>query len=133
MRKLMVKLSLVVAILLGSIGLAGTAVHADSGNPYTPGDGRWNPLTGDRIAVYCNSTYIDVLGVDNDSVGFRLAMYQASDLTAAQTKAQTQTVPGFGTLTLVSDGAGSYHVAWTGGSFGATGSDAFVKYFTCGL
>lgn len=134
MRSVVVKLSLVVAVLLGSIAFAGSAVHADDGNPFNPGDGRWNPLTGDRIAVYCTTSYIDVWGVDSSNNGFRLALYNASDLTNAQSKAVTQTLPGnLGTVSLISDGAGSYHVAWKGGQYGATGVGGYVKYFTCGL
>src|SRR5690349_16991443 len=86
---------------------SGMVVKADGGgSPFSPGDGRVNPLAGDRVAVYCNPSSIDVWGVDNENNGVRLATFSLAELSQ---KATTHTSAN-GTVTLDMDNAAVTHM-----------------------
>jgi hypothetical protein len=149
MRKLMMRLTLAVVVLGGALALAAAPALADGGGLFNPGDGRVAPLTADRVAVYLNPTNVDVWGIDSDGIGFHLTTFSLDELTGQ--KAAVHTTPD-GTVTLkldtpaqmrwvylnfdattpslVTDVSATYHVSWSGGSYGANGSGAFYKTFS---
>ncbi len=150
MRSKVVKLAFVAVFLVASVALASAPALADGGSPFTPGDSRINPLTGDRLAVYCNATTVDVLGLDGNNNGFFLTTFSLADLTAkvaiSHTSANgTVTIHrdaspvshyGFASTvdtepSLIIDTGTQYHINWTGGPFGANGSLPFTKSFSC--
>jgi hypothetical protein len=96
-------------------------------------DGRANPQPGDRIAVWCNKDdgTLDVWGVDNESKGFRLAVFTGRELQLAGAKGITRTVRNYGAVSASIDSEGNVWVAWNGGPFGANGRDSFAKALTC--
>ncbi len=150
MRTWVVRLCVVAVLLMGALAAVAVPVRADSGDPFSPGDGRVNPLTGDRLAIYCNNDNLDVWGIDSNEQGFHLTAFSLPELQG--TKAVTHlTENGVVTLKLDSpaqthwanasfdatvqslfvDVSAVYHVAWTGGSFGANGQGAFYKVVPC--
>ncbi len=129
---------------------SGLVAKADGGgSSFSPGDGRVNPLAGDRVAVYCNSNNITVWGIDTENNGLPLATFSMTELLA---KSATHTSPE-GTVTLYMDSPAQthigyttssdtstslivdqgtqYHVTWVGGHYGADGSAPFLKTFSC--
>ncbi len=150
MRKLTLKLMLALVFVAGIAGAALVPAHADGGSPFGPNDNRINPLTGDRLAVYCNSDNVQVLGVDNNSAGFYLTTFNLSELMSSKAAVHStangtvslkmdspaQTHWGYATdqstaLSLITDVGTQYHITWTGGAYGADGSSSFVKTFSC--
>ncbi len=152
MRSNVVKVALVAVFVVASVALVKAPALADGGNVFFPGDGRVNPLTGDRLAVYCNPTSIDVLGIDGDNNGFYLTTFSTAEITSS--KMATHTTP-FGTVTLqllqapqthiapitvndvttdqlVFDQNAMYRITWTGGPYGANGSLPYIKTFGWG-
>ena len=149
MRKQLWKVLLFVGIFAVSFGAYSTAVRADGGSTYEPGDGRINPSTADRIAVYLNDSGAVVWGVDNNDVGFALTSFSAAEFSSGKTISH-QTAQGTVTLHFVSpatwhtgysdysatststivDTGAVYTVTWTGGAYGADGSAAFSKTFS---
>jgi hypothetical protein len=150
MRSVMAKFAMVVAILVASAAFLPTQANADSGSPMPSTDGRYAPNTGDRLVVYCNADNVTVWGIDTASNGLYLTTFSVADL-LSKTPVSYKTAEGTVTLTLdasaaystdysdysattletvVSTGA-QYHVTWVGGDFGADGSAAFVKNFSC--
>ncbi len=152
MRTKVTKLALVAVFLLASVALVSAPALADGGNPFNPGDGRVNPLTGDRIAVYANPTSMDVLGIDGDNNGFYLTTFSWAELTsmtpavhktangtvtlkllqAPQTHVAPVTIDGITSNNLFFDQNAMYTVTWTGGPDGADGSLPFTKTFGWG-
>lgn len=136
-----------VATLLTS----GMIVKADGGgSPFSPGDGRVNPLAGDRVAVYCNPGSLDVWGIDTSNNGVRLTTFTLAELLSkiptTHTSAQgnvtlymdspAQTHIGFVTSSdtapsLIVDQGTQYRAVWTGGNYGADGIGPFFKTFSC--
>jgi hypothetical protein len=96
-------------------------------------DGRANPQPGDRIAVWCNKDdgTLDVWGVDNNSKGFRLAVFTSKELTLAGLKGVTRAVRNYGAVSASIDSQGNVWVAWNGGPFGANRRNSFAKALTC--
>ena len=149
MRTTIAKLALVVVFVIALVGVAAAPARADGGNPFQPTDGRVNPTTEDRIAVYCNPATIDVLGLDNDNNGAYLTSFSMAEFTSF---APATHKGWFGTITLnlvqapvanmgqitvnnitsntvfISTPA-SYLITWTGGPYGANGSLPFIKHF----
>jgi hypothetical protein len=102
---------------------------------WNPGDGRIDPLPGDRLAVYCNPgakpPNVDVWGVLNDSSGRRLFTFTFSDLVKAGAKGITKKVEPLGTIFLSVDADNQFFAVWTGGPAAATSMGEFTKYFEC--
>ena len=102
---------------------------------FNPHDGRVNPLPGDRIAVWCNlgatPPNIDVWGIGSDSVGFRLATFNFSDVAKAAGKGLARNLGFNGGVNINMWAANSFYVAWRGGPYHATGQGDFAKNFTC--
>jgi hypothetical protein len=96
-------------------------------------DGRVDPAPGDRLAIWCNKDQqiMDVWGVDNESRGYRLARFTASELAAAGPGGVTKSTKGLGVVSASMDRQGNIWVAWNGGAFGANGRDSFAKGLNC--
>jgi hypothetical protein len=96
-------------------------------------DGRVDPNPGDRLAIWCNKgqQIMDVWGVDNESRGWRLAIFTARELAAAGPGGVTKTTRGLGVVSASMDQQGYIWVAWNGGAFGANGRDSFAKSLNC--
>jgi hypothetical protein len=149
MRTSVVRLILVVVVLTGGLALFAAPALADSGAPFNPADGRAGPLTGDRVAIYCNADNVDVWGIDNASAGFHLTTFSLSELTNGNsathsTPAGTVSLkmdspaqvhigyltPNATTLSVITDVGAVYDVSWRGVD-GADGSAPFDKSFSC--
>lgn len=96
-------------------------------------DGRVDPTPGDRLAIWCNKDQqtMDVWGVDNESRGWRLAIFTASELGAAGPTGVTKATKGLGVVSASMDRQGYIWVAWNGGAYGANGRDSFAKALNC--
>jgi hypothetical protein len=148
MRTSIVKFALVAMLFIGLVGVAMPA-RADGGAPFNPGDGRIDPMTGDRLAVYCNDNDVVVWGLDAESVGFYMTTFTMDELlsktpvthTTLQGKVTLNmdspavqhwgyNLPSDTTLSLITDTGTQYHITWIG-SYGADGSTPFVKTFSC--
>jgi hypothetical protein len=150
MRTLAVRSMLVAVMAFGVLALIVGPTLADSGSPFNPGDGRINPLTGDRVAVYCNVDTVDVWGISGNEVGSYMTTFTLDELTGK--KPVTHTTPE-GSVTLKLDSPAQYHwgftssvdtlpswivdvgaqyeAIWNGAAFGADGSAPFDKSFSC--
>jgi hypothetical protein len=97
---------------------------------FNPGDGRLDPLPGDRIAVYCNPNAnppsLSVLPIDDQGNGIKPAVsFTASNLD--KNGNATRILPNnMGTIS-VNENNGKWFVAWNGGLYNATGNDIFMK------
>ncbi len=150
MRTSLVKFALVAILFIGLAGVAAVPAKADGGAPFNPGDGRINPLTGDRLAVYCNTMDVSVWGLDSENEGFGLTDFTLTDLQSKKPVVHSTSegkvtltmdaaavqhwgfmLPSDTTLSLITDTGTQYHITWIGGSFGADGSTSFVKTFSC--
>jgi hypothetical protein len=150
MRKLVVKFGAVMILLMGALAPVAAPAQAGSGDPFVPPDGRSNPLTADRLAIYCNNDNVDVWGIDGDNVGFRLSTFSLAELEGSaavshQTPNGVVTLkldrpaqvewdyPNYSATTLsrFTDVSAEYHVSWSGGTMGANGKGAFYKVFDC--
>ena len=158
MQHKIVKAALVAALVVAAVAFtAAVPARADGGNPFKANDNRVSPLTGDRVAVYCNQNFagqmsIGVLGIDGDANGFNLTTFSQDELTSG-TNVTHNTPAGSVTLTLDQAPQATtgfitinnvttnqefvtqpdlFHVTWTGGPFGADGSLPFVKHFSFG-
>jgi hypothetical protein len=102
---------------------------------FNPGDGRVDPLPGDLVAVYCNTTAkpptLDVWGVTNDSVGHRLYKFAYADLLKAGKSGLLKKIEPMGSIFASTNGSGDFSVEWFGGPDAATGVEGFAKSFTC--
>jgi hypothetical protein len=101
---------------------------------WNPGDGRVDPQPGDRIAVYCNLSApqtVGVYGIDSKGNGVFLANVSLSDITNAGEGGFVKNLGNKGTV-FVGVGADgtSFWAAWQG-PYGANASGAFAKEFTC--
>lgn len=149
MRSVMTKLFLF-TVLIGSLVASAATARADSGSPFNPGDGRINPMTGDKVAVYCNASSVAVWGIDGDGNGFPLTTFSLAELTGTMPvvhKTTTGTVSlkldspaithvGYQnytdtTTSLIVDTGAQYHITWLDSTYGADGSAPFLKTFSC--
>lgn len=102
MRTTVIKVAFLAVLIIASAALVAVPARADGGNPFQPTDNRVNPMTGDRLAVYCNADRIDVLGIDNSANGFSLASFPIAQFNGgAVTSRSTQN----GNVTLMLDPA----------------------------
>jgi len=150
MRSVIARLVLV-AIFVATAGVfTAGVVRADDGSTFNPGDKRVNPLTGDKIAVYCNDNNIDVWGIDALNNGIHLTTFSLEE--AKSQSAVTHNTPQgnvtlrFGSpaltsferttdtatsLSLVVKQGAQYSIAWAAVPSDASGSGGFVKNFSC--
>ncbi len=148
MRTSIVKFALVAMLFIGLAGIAMPAL-ADGGAPFNPGDGRINPMTGDRLAVYCNASDVSVWGLDSENEGFGLTDFTLNELQSMKPVVHTTAagkvtltldaaavqhwgynLPTDTTLSLITDTGAQYHITWIG-KYGADGSAPYVKTFSC--
>lgn len=118
----------------GRITIVDNSGDCGSGIFWNPGDSRVNPQPGDRIAVYCNLSApqtVGVYGIDSKGKGIFLANVSLSDITNAGEGGFVKNLGNKGTV-FVGVGADgtSFWAAWQG-PYGANASGAFAKEFTC--
>ncbi len=144
LKVIMAALAMVSVVSFG--GFAASNARADAGGSIVVNDGRYNPMSEDRVVVYVQDAGVDIWGLDSSLSGVHLTFFTASELASGQTIVRKTD---FGTVTLTRDSAATthleidattgaestvvdttawYHVTWTG-AFGADGSAAFVKTF----
>ncbi len=150
MRNLAVRSLLVAVMAFGILALFVGSARADSGGPFNPGDGRINPMTGDRVAIYCNADSVDVWGIDSSETGFYMTTFTLNELEA---KSAVTHKTSEGNVTLKLDSPAQYHwgfasnvdtvpswivdvgaqyeAIWNSPAFGANGSAPFDKFFSC--
>ncbi|MFN8418425.1 MAG: hypothetical protein U0528_04140 [Anaerolineae bacterium] len=149
MRSVISKIVAVAVIFAGIVGASFVPALADGGgSPFSAGDGRYAPMTGDRIAVYVQDSDVAVWGIDGNLVGFPLTTFSLSEL-EKETSVTHIVNGGTVTLTKLSDpvlveGYANYDatemitqvetpsvyvVSWTDSVYGANGSGAFSKTF----
>jgi hypothetical protein len=101
---------------------------------FGPGDSRVDPLPGDRLAIWCNTTTtpptIVVYGVNDDKSGFFLTLFKNADLLKAGPKGITQEATN-GTVSMMQDGNGHFYAAWNDGQAHPSDQGDFAKSFTC--
>jgi hypothetical protein len=148
MRPVLARLAFAAVVIASAAVFAVAPAKADDGSPFEPGDGRISPLTGDRVAVYCKDSGVDVWGVDSSNNGVYLTSFSAQELKSQATvthnspqgavtlrfNSAAQTHYGYDTttaLSLIVDKGAQYSIAWAGGSYAASGAGAFVKGFSC--
>jgi len=139
-----------VILVVAVAGLVRPALADGGGGPMVATDGRWNPNTLDRVAVYCHQNSVDILGIDTMSEGHYLMTFSLADLTSGKSvvyntplgtvtlylDALPKTHIGYAILEattpgLIVDSGTVYHAVWTGGDWGADGSAPFSKTFSC--
>jgi hypothetical protein len=107
---------------------------------FAPGDGRVDPRPGDRLAVYCNTTFtppsVSVWGIADNlpdaKKGIFLATFNLPDLLKAGNRGITKNAgANLGSVSLADDGQGHFYAAWNGGKYNANGLRDFSKSFTC--
>jgi hypothetical protein len=118
----------------GRITIVDNSGDCGGGIFWNPGDGRADPQPGDRIAVYCNLSApqaIGIYGIDSKGNGVFLANVSLSDITNAGEGGFVKHLGNKGTV-FVGVGADgtSFWAAWQG-PYGANASGAFAKEFTC--
>ncbi|GEM_PF-3150016 len=104
---------------------------ATSATFFSPGDGRLDPRPADRLAVYCNSTTLDVWGVGNDSRGHRLIIFSLAKVIAAGSTGLQQNLGGDGIVAVGYYGRNLFGVSWIGGPLNGNGQADFRKTVTC--
>ena len=147
MRNIFSKIAAGAVMTVAAVAFSVAPVFADGGgSPLNATDGRYAPMTGDRLAVYLNDDNITVWGVDANLNGMYLTKFTLDELTSGKSVTH-QTADG--SVTLVQNSAAVtttgytdeeatdtitevttsavYTISWTGGDQGADGSAAFSK------
>jgi hypothetical protein len=147
MRNIFSKVMTGAVMTVAAVAFSVAPVFADGGTtPMNSSDGRYAPMTGDRLAVYLHSDSISVWGVDANNNGMYLTEFSLAELTSGKAVSHKTAD---GTVTLVQNSAAVlesgysddtatsittevetsavYTISWTGGDQGANGSGAFSK------
>lgn len=101
---------------------------------FNPGDGRYDPRPGDRLAAYCEAKQLVIYGVNNRSRGFLLGTFEFEALKQAGEEGIYLDKGQDGILSASMDSQGHIWVAWTGGQYNASGraEHGFAKLVRCG-
>lgn len=101
---------------------------------FDPGDGRYDPRPGDRIAAYCEANRLVVYGVNNQSRGFLLGNFGFEELKRAGEEGIYLDRGVDGIVSASMGPEGYIWVAWTGGQYNASGraGHGFAKLVFCG-
>ena len=147
MRNVFSKVAAGAVMAVAAVAFSIAPAFADGGgSPLNATDGRYAPMTGDRIAVYLGETGISVWGIDANLNGMYLTKFTLDELTSGAPVTH-QTVDG--TVTLVQnskavthtgytddtatdtitevDTSAVYTISWSGGDQGANGAGGFSK------
>jgi hypothetical protein len=124
-----------IQVIAKSIPVASGGCGAAGAQWFNPGDGRVDPLPGDRLAAYCNlndGTLVIYLVQDN-SIGLYGAKFLYKDLLAAGKAGLSVNKGENGVVSVSTDGKGNFWAAWNGGQFKADGNPnhGFAKGFNC--
>lgn len=122
-------------------GSSGSSSSGSSGSTTTDStvgtgfqDGRVDPQPGDRVVVYCRSTVVEAVGINDQSQGVFLANFTYGELVGAGGNGVTKAAAAGGTVFARADtNNNSVFVAWSGGPFNASGTGDFDKTVTCAL
>jgi hypothetical protein len=101
---------------------------------FDPGDGRYDPRPGDRLAAYCEAKRVLIYGVNNQSRGFLLGAFEFEALKQAGEEGIYLDKGQDGILSASMSPSGHIWVAWTGGQYNASGrpEHGFAKLVRCG-
>jgi hypothetical protein len=101
---------------------------------FNPGDGRYNPQPGDRLAAYCEAKRVLIYGVNRNSRGFLMGIFEFEALKQAGEKGIYLDKGVDGILSASMGPQGHIWVAWTGGQYNASGrpEHGFAKLVKCG-
>ena len=100
---------------------------------FDPGDGRYDPQPGDRLAAYCQRRHLVIYGVDNNSRGFELGTFEFEALKRAGRRGIYFDKGIDGIVSASMGPQGHIWVAWTGGQYNASGrpEHGFAKLVKC--
>lgn len=98
-------------------------------------DGRIDGRQGDRIAIYCNATGVEVYGITPGGSGIKLGAWPYAELLAVGLGGRNypSESPEGGSVTVGADPTGLVRASWIGGIYDASGSPPFAKLVTCGF
>lgn len=134
-------------MVVAAVGLSAAPAFADGGGSViNASDGRYAPMSGDRVAVYLHDDGISVWGIDGNLNGMYLTKFTADELASGKTVTH-QTADGTVTVVMnsaavthtgytddeatdtitVVDTSAVYTISWSGGDQGANGAGAFSK------
>jgi hypothetical protein len=101
---------------------------------FNPGDGRYDPQPGDRLAAYCEAKRVLIYGVNRNSRGFLMGIFEFEALKQAGEKGIYLDKGVDGILSASMGPQGHIWVAWTGGQYNASGrpEHGFAKLVKCG-
>lgn len=141
------RVSKLVLFAVVMLAFAALGVVVQPALAFDPGDGRYEPDMGDRVAVYVRDGGVEVWGIDGNNGGMYLTTFSASDLASGETlTVETEagtitlkqiTAPEFltyydestATYVTVCEAGGEYTVSWVSSQFGANGQWPFSKTF----
>lgn len=111
---------------------------ANTSSFFNPGDCRYDPQPGDRLAICCETSRIVAYGVRPDGVGFLLSTFDFEDLESAGKKGIYRDRKPDGVISAamdVYDNNAYIWAAWNGGQYQATGQpqQGFAKLVVCPL
>jgi hypothetical protein len=100
---------------------------------FDPGDGRYDPQPGDRLAAYCEAKRVLIYGVNRNSRGFLMGIFEFEALKQAGEKGIYLDKGVDGILSASMGPQGHIWVAWTGGQYNASGrpEHGFAKLVKC--
>lgn len=100
---------------------------------FNPGDGRYDPRPGDRLAAYCEAKRVLIYGVNNNSRGFLMGIFEFEALKQAGEEGIYLDKGVDGILSASMGAQGHIWVAWTGGQHNASGrpEHGFAKLVKC--
>jgi hypothetical protein len=115
--------------------IASGQCSATASTWFNPGDGRVEPLPGDRVTAYCDipDGLITVYIVKPDSNGVKFGVFNYKDVLAAGGKGLSITSALNGVVSLSVDKQNNFWLAWNGGQYSADGqpNHGFAKGFNC--
>ncbi len=123
--------------VIDAVNINGTVWNFELEGPpvtfFDPGDGRYDPRPGDRVAAYCEAKRLVLYGVAGNSRGFLLGVFDFEALKAAGEEGIYLDKGVDGVVSASMSPSGHIWVAWTGGQHNASGrpEHGFAKLVRC--
>ncbi len=123
--------------VIDAVNINGTVWDFELEGPpatfFDPGDGRYDPRPGDRVAAYCEAKRLVIYGVAGNSRGFLLGVFDFEALKAAGEEGIYLDKGVDGVVSASMSPSGHIWVAWTGGQHNASGrpEHGFAKLVRC--